>query len=66
MSETVLFGKVKDHELMVLKFSGELKKKQDGWKKRRTNRGLPEVLGLEPPGEISQRSLEDTDLDGSL
>ena len=29
MSETVLFGKVKDHELMVLKFSGELKK--TGW-----------------------------------
>ena len=39
---------------------------QEGWKTRRTDRGLPEVLELENPGETSERNLEETDLDGSL
>ena len=59
MSETVLFGEIRYLEMMVLSL-------QVGWKTRRNNRGLREVLEIEPPEETKQRTLDVTDLDGRL
>ena len=67
MSETVLFGKVKDPELMMLNFRGKLQCTMGG-KQEISIEAYPKFWNLNPLTleETGQRSREDISLDGSL
>ena len=60
MSETVLFWKIKDPELIVLNFKGQLQCSMGG------KREGPETLELEPSSKRHDGSLEDRNLDEKL
>ena len=58
MSDTVLFGKVKDPELMVLNFRGQLQCRMGGGQTGGSHQSLPQVLENEFRDRGQGRSLE--------
>ena len=56
MSETVLFGKIKDPELIVLIFGGQRQCRMG--EARKTHRSLPKTLELKPNSKRHEENLE--------
>ena len=56
-SETVLFGKIKDAELIVLNFRGQVQCRMGGGEARRSNRSLPKNLESKPNSKRHEGSL---------
>ena len=65
MSETVIFGKIKDPEIIVLNFRGRLRCRRGG-ETRRSHRGVSEVLELESSDKGHEGILEDPGVDEEL
>ena len=65
MSNTVLFGKVKDAELIVYNFRGQMQCRMGG-KREGPHRNVSQVLELEPIDGRRTRDLEDSCLEGML
>ena len=59
--EAVIFGKIKESELIELNFRGQLQRRMG--EARRSHRSLSEILEIEPSRKRHDGSLEDPGLD---